>query len=71
MLIYENEEAFWRQRGREQWLQYHNTEFFHRCANGRKRKRTMFSLQNGTDLIQGTPVLLSHATAFYKELFGP
>jgi hypothetical protein len=43
MLIYENEEAFWSQRSREQWLLKgdNNTEFFHRCANGQKRKRTI------------------------------
>jgi hypothetical protein len=71
--IYEHEEEFWRQRGREQWLLQgdNNTEFFHRCANGQKRKRMMFSLQNGTKLIQGTDDLLAHATSFYKELFGP
>jgi hypothetical protein len=73
LLIYEHEEEFWRQRGREQWLLQgdNNTEFFHRCANGQKRKRMMFSLQNGTKLIQGTDDLLAHATSFYKELFGP
>jgi hypothetical protein len=31
----------------------------------------MFSLQNGTELVQGTEDLLAHATSFYKELFGP
>jgi hypothetical protein len=48
-----------------------NTKFFHRSASGQKRKRTMFSLMNGSEQIQGTPDLLSHATAFYKDLFGP
>jgi hypothetical protein len=73
LAIYEHEEEFWRQRGREQWLLQgdNNTEFFHRCANGQKRKRTMFSLQNGNEIIQGTSDLLTHATSFYKELFGP
>jgi hypothetical protein len=49
MLLYENEEAFWSQRSREQWLLKgdNNTEFFHRCANGQKRKRSILSLQNG------------------------
>jgi hypothetical protein len=41
------------------------------CANGQKRKKMMFSLQNGTKLIHGTDALLAHATSFYKELFGP
>jgi hypothetical protein len=34
-------------------------------------KELFFSLQNGDELIQGTPDLLNHATAFYKNLFGP
>jgi hypothetical protein len=73
MQIYESEEAFWHQRGRENWLLQgdNNTEFFHRSASGQKRKRTMFSLMNGSEQIQGTSDLLSHATAFYKDLFGP
>jgi hypothetical protein len=73
MNLYESEEAFWSQRSKEQWLLKgdNNTEFLHRCANGQKRKRTIFSLQNGAATIQGTPDLLAHATAFYKELFGP
>jgi hypothetical protein len=29
----------------------------------------MFSLQNGPNLVQGTTDMLSHATAFYKNLF--
>jgi hypothetical protein len=45
--------------------------FFHRCANGQKRKRPIFSLQNGSDFVKGTPDLVAHATSFYEELFGP
>ena len=67
------EEEFWRQRAAETWLLKgdNNTEFFHRIANGRKRKKTIFSLRNNADIIQGTPDLLNHATNFYKNLFGP
>jgi hypothetical protein len=73
MILYENEEAFWSQRSREHWLLKgdNNTEYFHRCTNGQKRKSTIFSLQNGLVFVQGTPDLLAHATAFYKELVGP
>jgi hypothetical protein len=73
MQIYELEEDYWHQRGRENWLLKgdNNTEFFHHIANGHRRQRTIFSLQNGDEIIQGTPDLLNHATAFYKKLFGP
>jgi hypothetical protein len=47
-----------------------NTIYFHRVANGRKRKNTMFSLKENDILIEGTDNLISHATAYYKNLFG-
>jgi hypothetical protein len=34
-------------------------------------KRTIFSLKNGDEVIQGDTDLLKHATNFYKNLFGP
>jgi hypothetical protein len=66
--LLEKEEAFWQQRCVEQWLLQgdNNSKFFHRVANGGKRKRTIFSLKDGSDTIQGTPTLLEHATNFYK-----
>jgi hypothetical protein len=48
-----------------------NTDFFHIVANGKKRKHTIFSFQNGDKIILGTEQLLLHATTFYKDLFGP
>jgi hypothetical protein len=71
--LLKKEEAFLEQRSKEQWLLQgdNNTSYFHRIANGTKRKRTMFSLKNGSEFIQGTPALLEHATNFYKNLFGP
>jgi mannosylglycoprotein endo-beta-mannosidase len=73
LTLLEKEEAFWQQRSRENWLLQgdNNTRFFHRIANGRKRKRTMFSLKDGDRTIQGTSALMEHATDFYKQLFGP
>jgi hypothetical protein len=66
--LLEKEEAFWQQRSRDKWLLQgdNNTSFFHRVANGRKRKRTMFSLKDGDNIIQGTPALLEYAIEFYK-----
>lgn len=53
------------------WRGDNNTEFFHRMANGRKRKSTIFSLKNGDTTIMGDAELLAHATDYYKDLFGP
>jgi mannosylglycoprotein endo-beta-mannosidase len=61
-----------RERSSEKWLLFgdNNSSYFHKIANGRKRKNTMYSLQNDGTLIQGTDSLLTHATSYYKSLFG-
>ena len=48
-----------------------NTDYFHRVANGRKRKITIMSLTDRGRVIEGNENLLRHATECYKELFGP
>ena len=71
--LYEEEEKFWFERSSHRWLLQgdSNSAFFHRVANGRRRKSMMYSLQDGELQIQGTGDLLLHATAYYKNLFGP
>jgi hypothetical protein len=70
--MYEKEEDCWHQRSRDTWLVKGDnyTEYFHRIANGHRRKKTIFSLQDGPRTIQGTPDLPKHATVFYKNMFG-
>lgn len=67
------EEIFWLQQTNEKWsLQGdRKTAFYHRVANGRKRKNTIHSLEDGDVVIEGTSMLLEHAIAFYSNLFGP
>jgi hypothetical protein len=45
--LFAEEELLWYQRSHEKWLLEGdlNTSYFHRVANGRKRKNTMFSLK--------------------------
>jgi hypothetical protein len=71
--VYENEERFWQQRSRDNWLLRgdNNTEYFHRIANGVRRKKMIFSMKDGEKEIQGTHDLLQHATNYYRTLFGP
>lgn len=71
--ILADEELFWLQHSNERWLLKgdQNTTYFHRIANGRKRKNTIHSFTDGEVIIEGTQNLLDHATAYYKNLFGP
>ena len=72
-LLYAEEELQWFQKSHKKWLLQgdQNTSYFHRVANGRKRKNNMLSLKDGEVNIEGTNNLLKHATDFYKNLFGP
>ena len=71
--LYSEEEAHWFQKAHGKWLLEGdlNTSYFHRIANGRRRKNSVQSLQNGEILIEGIENLIQHATEYYKELFGP
>jgi len=69
--ILEEEELYWFKRSHETWLHKgdNNTEYFHRIANGRKRKNTIFHLKDGNNVVVGDKILLEHATLYYKTLF--
>lgn len=71
--LYAEEEIYWFQRSHQKWLLEGdcNTKYFHRVANGRKRKNTIFSLESESGTITDPALLLQHATEFYKTLFGP
>jgi hypothetical protein len=71
--IMEEEELYWYKRSHETWLLKGdlNTEFFHRVANGRKRKQTIYSLKDGDSYVSGNADLATLATDYYRSLFGP
>jgi len=71
--MFEEEELYWFKRSHGKWLHEgdNNTKYFQRIANGRKRKNTILSLNDGESIITGDDVLLQHATNYYKTLFGP
>jgi hypothetical protein len=73
MKILDNEELYWYKRCHETWLLKgdNNTQFFHKVANGSKRKQTIFSLQNDNSRIVGDENLIRHVTEYYKALFHP
>lgn len=72
-MLLDQEETYWHNRCHEEWLLKgdNNTKYFHRIANGRKRKNTIISLENEGNIIEGDENLLKHATEYYSELFGP
>jgi hypothetical protein len=73
MQILDNEEMHWFRRCHETWLLKgdNNTKFFHITTNGRKRRETIFSLQDEGSRISEEENLLRHVTEYYRELFGP
>jgi mannosylglycoprotein endo-beta-mannosidase len=73
MSLIEQEEAYWLNRCPEQWLLKgdNNTSYFHKIANGRKRKNTVLSFEKDGLIIEGDDNLLQHAIDYYSKLFGP
>ena len=72
LIIYAAEELYWQKRGGEKWLLKgdSNTSYFHKCANGRKRKSMITSLEDGDNILTDQEELRAHITDFYKKLFG-
>jgi hypothetical protein len=68
----EQEELYWYERSHETWLLKgdSNTSFFHKCANGRKRKNNIISLEREGQMIEGDENILKHTTEYYTDLFG-
>jgi len=50
---------------------YNNTRYFRMIANGKHRKKRIFSLEHEGGKIEGQKNLKDYITQFYKELFGP
>ena len=48
-----------------------NTRYFQMVANGKHRKKRIFSLEHEGGKIEGQYNLKGYITQFYKELFGP
>jgi hypothetical protein len=63
---------YWHKRCHESWFLKgdNNITFFHRVANERKRKQTIFFLSDGENRIMGDDKLLEYAIDYYKKLFG-
>jgi hypothetical protein len=73
LVLLDQEEDYWMTRCHEQWLMQgdNNTSYFHRIANGRRRKAKIISLEKEGVVIEGDNNLLKHATEYYTDLFVP
>ena len=71
MGIYKSEEAFWRQRSRQNWILHgeSNSAYFHAIANGRHRKCSIPCLWADGVLLEDARDISAHIYSFYKELF--
>jgi hypothetical protein len=58
--------------GSEKWILQGdvNTRFFHSLANGRRRKCTIFSLEDEGQEISDPVGIREHIENYYKNLFG-
>jgi hypothetical protein len=72
MTLFEHEEDFWHQRGRENWLLKgdNNTKYFHRIANGHKRKKLFSLYKKDPILFKGHLSYLIMLLSFIKNCLG-
>uniref|UniRef100_A0A453R3X6 Reverse transcriptase domain-containing protein n=1 Tax=Aegilops tauschii subsp. strangulata TaxID=200361 RepID=A0A453R3X6_AEGTS len=71
MVIYTDEEAYWRLRGTQKWVLKGdaNTVYFQAIANGRRRRNTIPFLWDGETLLQRPADIRAHVDGFYHDLF--
>jgi len=67
-----DEKMQWQRRGGEKWLLAgdSNSSYFHKCANGRRRKMHISMLEVDGQETVDPQSLRSHITDYYKSLFG-
>jgi hypothetical protein len=70
--IYQFEEIQWQRRGGVKWILEgdSNSRYFHGKANGRKKKCTIFALEDGERVIREPKEIREHVESYYKTLFG-
>ena len=71
-LLREEELKFYqRAKATDVLLGDNNTKYFQMIANGKHRKKHIFSLEHEENKIEGQNNLKNYIMQFYKELFGP
>jgi hypothetical protein len=70
--LLDQEELYWVQRGRVNWLQNgdQNTAFFHRYSSGRRKRNFIRSLNNEAgDALEDHDQMMGIATGYFQQLF--
>ena len=69
--LLDQEEIFWLQRGRANWLMHgdRNTSFFHNAATARKKRNNIKKLLDDTGVWRQDTELKDHITEYFKKLF--
>ena len=71
-LLLEQDEIYWAQRSRVNWLQFgdRNTSFFHNFASARRKKNYIKKLRDGNDIwVEGTDSLKPLVLDYFSNLF--
>jgi hypothetical protein len=71
-LLLEQEEVYWEQRSRANWIQYgdRNTNFFHNYAMARRKKNSIIKLKDGNNnWVEGTNDLKPLVLNYFTNLF--
>lgn len=71
ILILSQEEAMWKQRSKERWIEEgdQNTSYFHKVSSGRKRRNFIKEVEVDGFLCSGEAEVTSGSTSFFKSLF--
>jgi hypothetical protein len=70
--LLEQEEMYWAQRSRVNWLQFgdKNTNFFHNFASSRRKRNKIKNLKNlNGDILEGKEQLNPHISGYFAVLF--
>jgi hypothetical protein len=71
-ILLEQDEIYWQQRSRANWLQHgdRNTSFFHNFASARRKKNYIMKLKNNDgDWVEGTEHLKPLVFHYFSNLF--
>jgi hypothetical protein len=69
-MLLRQEELWWRQRAKEEWLKQgdRNTKFFHACANSKRRKNFVGTIVDEMGQKRDSPEGVEHICGLFQQL---